>query len=275
MSYDLHCDDCVSKLKSLPSKTINAVFCDPPYPEMPREYGKMKVEEWMPMMQTVVQECKRLIVDDGSMAIVLQPNGVKVGQMRLWLWEFLIWASKEWNLIQDVYWHNTAAMPSVHCSRKYGLMRGSVKMIVWLGSPDCYRNQDEVLMTACKPPKNSTDQIIYSPSGHHIRHDRAYSVPQERGGSTPFNLIQMSNTYHPTHSAAFGHGAGTPYKLTQWWVKYISRPGDMVLDPFSGVATTGVVALEENRNYIGIESYREYHDIAEKRLKAIQPRERG
>jgi site-specific DNA-methyltransferase (cytosine-N4-specific) len=274
MSYQLYCDDCVNTLKAWMAP-INAVFCDPPYPETDRDYGRMSIENWMDMMQTVVLECKRLLTSDGSMAIVLQPNSAKVGQMRTWLWEFLIWASKEWNVVQDCYWHNTAAMPSVHCTRKYGLMRPSIKMIVWLGPPDCYRNQDEVLIPASKPPKNPSDDLIYSPSGHHIRHDRAYSVPQERGGATPFNLISMPNTNHPTHSATYGHGAGTPYKLTQWWVRYISRPGDMVLDPFSGVATTGVVALEEGRDYIGIESSPKYHTIAEERLKATQPRSRG
>ena len=119
--------------------------------------------------------------------------------------------------------------------------------------------------------KKSSNKIIYSPSGYNIRHDRAYKVPIERGGSTPFNLIQMPNTYHPTASAAFGHGAGTPYRLTQWWVRYASQPGDTILDPFSGVATTGIVALEEGRNYIGIEKFSKYHEIAEKRIKAVHP----
>ena len=45
-----------------------------------------------------------------------------------------------------------------------------------------------------------------------------------------------------------------------------SKPGDTVLDPFNGAGTTGLVAQEHNREYIGIELNPEYIAIAERRL---------
>jgi hypothetical protein len=65
--------------------------------------------------------------------------------MRLWLWKFVAWAGREWNLVQDVYWWSHDAMPLSGTSRKQGLLRHSVKMCVWLGASTCYRNQDNVL----------------------------------------------------------------------------------------------------------------------------------
>lgn len=47
------------------------------------------------------------------------------------------------------------------------------------------------------------------------------------------------------------------------------EPG-IVLDPFFGAGTTGVVAIKQNKNYIGIELSPEYIKIAEKRLKAVE-----
>lgn len=266
MNYQLYCCDCVDKLKEIESDSVSAVFTDPPYPEIKRDYGKINTNDWHQMMLEVVRQCKRILKDDGSAVFVLQPNSEKVGAMRIWLWEFLVWAAKEWNMIQDVYWFNTAAMPNVHSQRRHGLMRPAVKMCVWLGPPDAYRNQDKVLIKPCKAPKNSHDELIVSPSGYSIRHKRAYGVPLERGGATPFNLVQFPNTYNASASGAFGHGAGTPAKLTRWWVRYITKPGDTILDPFSGVGTTGLICLEEGRNYIGIENYPEYHQKAEERL---------
>jgi hypothetical protein len=35
------------------------------------------------------------------MVIILQPNSEQVGKMRLWLWDFVAWAGREWNLVQD------------------------------------------------------------------------------------------------------------------------------------------------------------------------------
>lgn len=44
-----------------------------------------------------------------------------------------------------------------------------------------------------------------------------------------------------------------------------------VLDPFAGVATTGVVALEEGRHFIGIELNTKYHAMARARLADVAP----
>ena len=45
-----------------------------------------------------------------------------------------------------------------------------------------------------------------------------------------------------------------------------SKPGDTVLDPFSGSGTTGAAALKEGRNYIGIEINPDTCKIQEQRL---------
>ena len=56
------------------------------------------------LMREVVRESRRILKPKGSAVFIFQPNYEKIGKMRLWLWEFLLWAAKEWNLIQDVYW---------------------------------------------------------------------------------------------------------------------------------------------------------------------------
>jgi len=50
-----------------------------------------------------------------------------------------------------------------------------------------------------------------------------------------------------------------------------SNPGDVVLDPFFGSGTTGVVAKKLGRNWIGIEKEPKYIEIAQKRIDAVQP----
>jgi DNA modification methylase len=46
-----------------------------------------------------------------------------------------------------------------------------------------------------------------------------------------------------------------------------SRPGDTVFDPFSGAATTGLAALVNGRNYVGLDINRKYIDLSIDRLK--------
>ena len=50
------------------------------------------------------------------------------------------------------------------------------------------------------------------------------------------------------------HPAATPYGLCKWRVCYISKPGDVVLDPFCGSGTVGEAALRNGRRSIGIET---------------------
>ena len=57
------------------------------------------------------------------------------------------WAGREWNLVQDAWWWAVDQLPLGGIKRDQGLMRPSVKMCVWLGPPDCHRNQDAVLWT--------------------------------------------------------------------------------------------------------------------------------
>jgi DNA modification methylase len=66
------------------------------------------------------------------------------------------------------------------------------------------------------------------------------------------------------------HFAVMPPELVRPCVKAGSRPGDTVLDPFSGAATVGVVALEEGRRYVGIELNPLYLEMSRRRIEAAQ-----
>ena len=69
------------------------------------------------------------------------------------------------------------------------------------------------------------------------------------------------------------HFATWPQKLVEPMILAGSRPGETVLDPFSGSGTSGVVALEHGRNYIGIDISDEYNrELAEERLREVQMR---
>ena len=50
-------------------------------------------------------------------------------------------------------------------------------------------------------------------------------------------------------------------------IKEFTLEGDTVLDPFMGLATTGICCNKQNRNFIGIEIYKPYFDIAQERMK--------
>ena len=58
-------------------------------------------------------------------------------------------------------------------------------------------------------------------------------------------------------------------RLPEFFVKLFPSPGDLVLDPFAGSGTTGIVCKKLNRRFIGIEIVPEYVALAQKRIAAI------
>lgn len=65
------------------------------------------------------------------------------------------------------------------------------------------------------------------------------------------------------------HPTVKPVALMEWLVSIYSHPGNTILDPFSGSGTTGVAALNQGRNYLGIDLSEDYNNIAKERLTEI------
>lgn len=260
--------DCRRELKKLPDRSVDLFLTDPPYPEIDREYGRLTEADWHDLMKTVVTEGRRVLKPSGSMVVILQPNFEKIGKMRLWLWEFVAWAGREWNLVQDVYWWNFGCLPSASSNRNNGLMRQSVKMCVWLGPANCFKNQNNVLWLPCDDnfaQSKSDFALRHMPSGQHYRGSRIGDTVAERGGSTPFNLIPVAAGASATPDIK--HPATTPYDVAAWWVKYLLPPKGVLLDCFCGSGTMLAAGLDFGASQVvGIEQHKKYIKIAEKRI---------
>ncbi len=262
--------DCRKELKKLPDRSADLIVTDPPYPEINREYGRMSEADWHAMMHEVVAESRRVLKPHGSMVVILQPNFEKIGRMRLWLWEFMVWAGREWNLVQDAYWWAANVMPLIGANRKHGLMRQSVKMCVWLGSPDCYRNQDKVLWLPSDVifMESKADMARRHSPGRSWRNGGFGKTAAERHGSTPFNLLPIP----VGDSIETGHPARTPYRVAEWWCKYLLPPGGVLVDPFCGSGTMLAAALDYGASrVIGIDSERKYLTTARQRIGEASP----
>jgi site-specific DNA-methyltransferase (cytosine-N4-specific) len=98
------------------------------------------------------------------------------------------------------------------------------------------------------------------PSGHDI----SASFGKDNGGAIPSNLLQFPNTesngrYLEACKAAGtkGHPARFPAKLPEFFIKFLTEPGDLVVDIFAGSNTTGEVAELEGRYWLAFEEVKE------------------
>jgi len=272
LPYALHHGDCREVMATLDAESVDAVVTDPPYAEINRPYGRLTEPQWHDLMDGVVAEVRRVLKPYGSAVFILQPNSDRLARMRPWLFEFMAKWAREWNMVQDAWWWNHCTAPTVHCNRKNGLLRPSIKACVWLGSADCFRQQDAVLWEpsdATKQANRENRALRTRPSGLSMRKGRCVAASDERGGVTPFNCVPISNTNSIGSSGAHGHGAGTPLPLAEWWTRYICPPYGLVLDPFCGAGTMGVAAVASGRSFIGVEQEAEYVKIARDRIESV------
>lgn len=85
-----------------------------------------------------------------------------------------------------------------------------------------------------------------------------YKFPNKR----PKSVIRMKRV----HAESLVHPNEKPVALMRHLVNAVTPPNSVVLDPFLGSGSTGVAAIEEGFQFIGIEQEKEYYDIASARI---------
>ena len=173
-----------------------------------------------------------------------------------------------WYLRQDIIWHKPNPMPEPVIDR---CTKAHEYIFLMSKSPKYYYDVDAL--------KEKATTIENRPSG--IVRDRLYdydSKEKAMGKRTSSGLDQDSNVTEPsmrnkrsvwtinTKPYKEAHFAVFPTKLPELCIRAGTKEGDIVLDPFFGSGTTGWVARELGRNYIGIELNPEYIKIAEGRF---------
>ncbi|HSR48475.1 MAG TPA: site-specific DNA-methyltransferase [Anaerolineales bacterium] len=76
-------------------------------------------------------------------------------------------------------------------------------------------------------------------------------------------------TFPAASARKIGHPAPFPEELPRRLIELYTFKGDVVLDPFAGSGTTCVAARRLGRHFVGFEIHREYVELAEKRLGAL------
>lgn len=128
-----------------------------------------------------------------------------------------------------------------------------------------YAQKSRSARDSFKREGSKREQTIPGQSVGTHRPDRAESdYPTDRRNKRSVWTI-TSELYPEAHFATF------PTELPRLCISAGSKTGDTILDPFNGSGTTGQVALELGRQYIGIELNPEYVALTNKRLSRVTP----
>lgn len=170
-----------------------------------------------------------------------------------------------WWLRQDIIWHKPNPMPESvtdRCTKAH-------EYLFLLTKNDRYYFDNEAI---AEPAIHAGHTVKAYKTGKNIsgqpRRDTATGQHDVEVGETRNRRSVWTINTKPFRQA---HFAVMPEALAQPCILAGSKTDDLILDPFTGAGTTAVVALRNNRNFIGIELNPEYVTIAQQRINDDQP----
>ena len=270
--------DALTVLRQMDSGSVECCVTSPPYYNL-RDYGvagqiglEETPEEYIAKLVAVFREVRRVLRDDGTLWINIGDSYATVSGNRPpsntrnkcghtekrvpigykykdiigipWMRAFALRADG-WYLRQDIIWHKPNAMPE------------SVR--------DRCTKSHEYIFLLTKSPHYYYDQAAISEPVAASTIQRLSNGAMKAVGKL---LTRNKRDVWTIATAQFSgaHFATFPLDLVRPCILAGCKPGGLVLDPFAGSGTTGVVAVEEGHSFAGIEINSEYVDMAQKRI---------
>jgi DNA modification methylase len=166
-----------------------------------------------------------------------------------------------WYLRQDIIWSKPNPMPESVTDR---CTKAHEYVFLLTKSPRYYYDKDAV-------SEEYADATVKR--GKSIRQVAADGTVTTRGNGEPVEGRRNRRSVWTVATKPFrgAHFAVMPEALVEPCVLAGSAEGDLVLDPFAGSGTVGVVALRHGRNFVGVELNADYAKVAQDRIYDAAP----
>ena len=286
--------DALNLLRGLPDESIDLVLTSPPFAlQRQKEYGNVDQNEYVDWLLSFTVEIKRVLKSTGSFVLDLGGAYRKGRPVRsLYNYRVLIRMCDEldWNLAEEFFWFNPSKLPSpIEWVNKRKIRAKDAVNTIWWFSKTDFPKADitEVLVTYSERMKLllQNSKKYYSPKKRPSGHDISDRFAEDKGGAIPPNLLQIPNTESNSQYLRFcqivgisGHPARFPEKLPEFFIRFLTDPGDIVLDIFAGSNTTGAVAeglgrkwiaFEIDHSYLAASAFRFLDRVDEETVKSI------
>jgi len=253
--------DTFDLIKNLPDNSVDLVITSPPYSDIVN-YGKdvstKKPDDYCDWILPLFKEIYRVLKPSGSFILNINDK-CEGGYRSTYIYDLISRNNKETKLkLYDTYiWH-----------KRNGIPNGGTKR---------FRNTTEFIFHFCKDVKQlkfNMDRVLQEPkeitkkpvSFPGFRGERKERVMPDK--VRPENIFRFS-TAAASRDNLIKHPAPYHKELPLYYINLLTDKGDVVLDPFSGIGTTGIACKELNRDYIGYELNETYNNFAKKRIEGI------
>jgi DNA modification methylase len=263
------CGDSLDLLAKLPDNSVNLVVTSPPFALLrQKEYGNLEQHEYIDWLAQFAALVHKKLKPDGSFVLDLggaYQRGVPVRS--LYQFRVLIRFCDELGffLAEEFHWNNPSKLPSPieWVNKRKMRAKDSVNTVWWFSKTEWPKaNVSNVLAEYSDRMKKLLENpdAFYKPKERPSGHDIGKGFGKDNGGAIPGNLLSFPNSESNGQYLRGckeldlkGHPARFPTKLPEFFIKFLTEPGDVVVDIFAGSNTTGQVAEGLERRWLGFE----------------------
>jgi len=261
--------DCLDRLKEMPDASVNLIVTSPPYADARKStYGGISPDRYVEWFLPRAAEFKRVLNPRGSFILNIKERVVD-GERHTYVLELVkALRSQGWLWTEEYLWHKRNCSPGkwpnrfrdawerlhhFNLQRDFDMYQDAVRVPIGSWAESRLTHLSE---------KDKERQSSASGSGF------GKNVSNWVGRDTvyPTNVLHMS-----TECGNKKHSAVAPVALFEFFVLLLTKPGDLVLDPFAGSGTTGVAAIRRGRRYLGIDILRENVEQSDLRIQNVMP----
>ena len=256
----VHEGDTYEFLRTLPDQLVTLIITSPPY-NIGKVYEKrVNIRKYLKNQERVIEELIRVLKNNGSICWEVG-NYIEKGEVfPLDIFYYDIFKSKGLKLRNRIIWHFGHGL---HASKRFS---GRYETILWFTKTDDYVfNLDAVRVPSKYPGKRHfKGPKKGQPSGN----------PKGKNPSDIWNLLLSDwengiwdipnvKANHPEKTI---HPCQFPIELVERCILALTNENDLILDPYSGVGSSLIAGIKNNRKVIGVDKEIEYIKITKQRI---------
>ena len=266
-NFTLYHANTLEFLKEIPENSIDMIFADPPYflssGSFTCQNGKMvsvKKGDWdlgngtkhnFEFHDEWIKLCRRILKPNGTIWISGTYHSIYQCGFSLQMNQF--------HILNDIAWFKPNASPNLSCR----FFTASHETLIWARKEKRAKHTFNY-QTMVDWENNYQKEI----KCHHCSTEYRHEILHEKGK-------QMRSVWAITTpqrgEKTFGkHPTQKSIELLKRIVLASTNKGDVILDPFTGSSTTGLAAYLFEREFIGIDTEKEYLDLSIKRLEELE-----
>lgn len=261
----LYVGDSLDALRELPDADVDLVVTSPPYDRQPK-YGngeRYETDWYRGTFLKITQEIHRILAPHGS--FVLNYRSKRHGKERGTFQYELVFLLREQGFLfaEDFVW----GKPSPPPGRFNNFLKDAVEYCFQFTKTDSW----QFFPTQCLAPARWDRRDVERRKRLTHNYERK-NAPSGQGRKRvqagpelvrPSTLLTFEPEFQPNPTR---HPARFPVAIPDFFLRLLTKPGDLVVDPFAGTCTTAVAAERLDRRWLVAELDGRYTSVLEQRL---------